>query len=302
MTSASDAPSPPPIESPATGYVLVALVAIFFGIAPSFAKLAFDGGAGPVTLQFGRFLLAVFVLWAIVVGRGLVRPVPRRLWPLLAALVTCTALASFGYMTSVAFVPVPLASLTFFVFPLMVGPLSHLAGHERLTPLRLIALAIGFSGLAILLGADLRGADPIGVALAFGAGTCVAISFLLTRQLSSSLGPMHITAIVTTGCLVIFTAATWVEGMKLPTGALPWLGFGVNVLCYVVGLSSLYGAIARLGSVRVAAVGNMEPVISVLTAGLLLGQVLGPYQMLGAAVVIAGILLMQAERIRRSAG
>lgn len=297
MTTLSSAPG----ENPATGYLLIALVAIFFGIAPSFAKLAFDGGAGPVTLQLGRFLLAVLVLWAIVLLRGLARPVPRRLWPLLAGLITSTALASFGYMTSVSFIPVPLASLTFFVFPLMVGPLSHFAGHERLTPLRLIALAIGFSGLALLLGADLRDADPAGVAMAFGAGSCVAITFLLTRQLSGSLGSMHITAMVTTGCLVIFAAATALEGLRLPTGQVPWIGFIVNVLCYVIGLSSLYGAIARLGSVRAAAFVNMEPVVSLITAAILLGQVLGPWQMLGAGVVIAGILLIQVERFRRPA-
>lgn len=289
-------------ESLATGYVLIVLVAVFFGIAPSFGKLAFDGGAGPVTLQLGRFVLAVGVLWIIVRVRGLARPVPRRIWGLLAALITTTALASFGYMTSVSLIPVPLASLTFFVFPLMVGPLSHLAGHERMTPLRLVALALGFAGLALLLGADLKDADPLGVAMAFGAGTCVAISFLLTRQISGSLGTMHITAIVTTGCLIIFTVATAYEGLKLPTGQLAWLGFLVNVLCYVIGLSSLYGAIARLGSVRVAVVGNMEPVVSVVTAALLLGQMLGPWQTLGALVVLGGILLMQAERIRRPTG
>lgn len=301
MRPVSNPPSAPSVESSATGYVLVALVAIFFGIAPSFAKLAFDGGSGPVTLQLGRFLLAAIILWAIVRARGPLRPVPRSLWPLLLALIVCTALASFGYMTSVSFIPVPLASLTFFVFPLMVAPLSHFAGHERLTPLRLVALAVGFAGLALLLGADLRDADAIGVALAFGAGTCVAVSFLLTRQISGSLGPLHITAIVTTGCLAIFAVATVIEGVRLPVGATAWIGFGVNVLCYVVGLSSLYGAIARLGSVRVAVIGNMEPVISVVTAGVLLGQMLGPYQMVGAGVVIAGILLMQAERLRRPA-
>ena len=275
-------------------------MAVFFGIAPSFGKLAFDGGAGPVTLQLGRFVLAVGVLWTIVHIRGIARPVPRRVWGLLAALITTTALASFGYMTSVTLIPVPLASLTFFAFPLMVGPLSHLAGHERMTPLRLVALAVGFAGLALLLGADLKDADPIGVAMAFGAGTCVAISFLLTRQISGSLGTLHITAIVTTGCLAIFTVATAVEGLRLPSGELAWLGFMVNVLCYVVGLSSLYGAIALLGSVRVAVVGNMEPVISVVTAALLLGQVMGPWQMLGALVVLGGIVLMQMERIRQA--
>lgn len=292
--------SPPPTASDsAVGYLLVALVAIFFGIAPTFAKIAFDGGAGPVTLQLGRFILAVVVLWTIVGVRGLASPVPSHLWPVLAALMVTTALASFGYMTSVRFIPVPLASLTFFVFPLMVGPLSHLLGHERLTPLRLLALAIGFGGLSLVLGADLADADPIGVAMAFGAGTCVALSFLLTRHLSGWIRPMHLTAMITTGCMVVFALATIVEGIRLPTGDTPWVGFAVNVACYVVGLSSLYGAIARLGSVRVAVVGNMEPVVSLATAWLLVGQVLGPWQMLGAGVVIAGILLMQVERLRR---
>lgn len=300
----SPPPAPPSTEapdSPAAGYILVVLVAVFFGIAPSFAKLAFDGGAGPVTLQLGRFVLAAAILWTIVRVKGLARPVPARLWPILLGLITTTALASFGYMTSVRNIPVPLASLIFFVFPLMVGPLSHIAGHERLTPVRLLALVIGFGGLMLVLGADLRDADPIGVALAFGAGTCVAISFLLTRHLSGSIRPMHLTAIVTTGCAIVFTLATGVEGIRLPDGDSAWIGFTVNVMCYVVGLSSLYGAIARLGSVRVAVVVNMEPVVSLATAWLLLGQVLGPWQLLGGGVVIAGILMMQAERLRRPA-
>lgn len=277
------------------------MVALFFGIAPSFAKLAFDGGAGPVTLQLGRFVLAAAVLWTIVLARGLADPVPARARPVLAGLIATTALASFGYMTSVRYIDVPLASLTFFVFPLMVGPLSHFAGHERLTALRLVALTLGFAGLTLVLGADLQEADPLGIAMAFGAGTCVAISFLLTRHLSGSIRPMHLTAIVTTGCMAAFAAATLAEGLALPTGKSAWIGYAVNVLCYVVGLSSLYGAIARLGSVRVAVVVNLEPVVSLLTAWVLLGQVLGPWQMLGAGVVIAGILLMQAERFRRPA-
>lgn len=295
MTSAPVAPA----DSPASGYLLVALVALFFGIAPSFAKLAFDGGAGPVTLQLGRFVLAALILWAIVRSRALTGPIRRQHWPVLTALVATTAAASFGYMTSVRYIDVPLASLIFFVFPLMVGPLSHLAGHERLTPLRLVALAIGFAGLTLVLGADLHDADALGVALAFGAGSCVAISFLLTRHLSGSIGAMHLTAIITTGCALVFSVAVFAEGLTLPSGTSAWTGYIVNVLCYVVGLSSLYGAIARLGSVRVAVVVNLEPVVSLVTAWLLLGQILGPWQMLGAGVVIAGILLMQAERIRR---
>ncbi len=288
-----------PSDSLVFGYALVGVVALFFGIAPTFAKLAFDGGAGPVTIQFGRFLLAAAVLWSIALVRQLPMAVTAGQMLRLAGLIATTAGASFGYMTSVRYIPVPLASLIFFVFPLMVEPLSHIAGQERLTPLRVAALVVGFAGLTLVLGPDLGQAEPIGLALAFGAGSCVAVSFLLTRRLATELRAVSLTALVTTGCTVVFAVGVLaIEGLRLPTGASGWLGFAVNVGCYVVGLSSLYAAIARLGSVRVAVVVNMEPVISVATAWLILGQVLGPWQMVGAAIVISGILLLQAERLR----
>ena len=299
MADLQRAPESPDAGSLSTGYALVGVVALFFGIAPSFAKLAFDGGTGPVTLQFGRFALAAVILWAIVLSRSLRATLGSGTHLRLGGLIATTAGASFGYMTSVQFISVPLASLIFFIFPLMVGPLSHLAGHERLTGLRVAALLIGFAGLALVLGPGLQSAHPIGLGLAFGAGTCVAISFLLTRRLSSEIRPLHLTALVTTGCTVVFAVGiAGHEGLQLPTNPVGWTGFLVNVACYVVGLSSLYAAIARLGSVRVAVVVNLEPVISVATAWLLLGQLLSPWQFVGGGIVITGILLMQAERLR----
>ncbi|NQW10233.1 MAG: DMT family transporter [Alphaproteobacteria bacterium] len=287
----------PETGSLATGYAMVGVVALFFGIAPSFARLAFDGGVGALTLQLLRFGLCAGVLWTLVLATRLPRHVPRGRLVALLALAATTGLASYGYMTSVRHVPVPLASLTFFVFPLMVAPLAHLAGHERLTVRRMVALGIGFLGLALMLGADVSHADPLGIGLAFGAGSCVAVSFLLTRRLANEIAPMVLSAQVTTIATVAYAFLAAAEGgLEPPTDTRGWIGLITNAGCYAVGLSFLYASIRRLGSVRVAVVVNLEPVISVLTAWIVLDQVLEPLQAVGAAVVLAGIALVQTER------
>lgn len=288
---------PPKTGSLAVGYAMVGIVALFFGIAPTFARLAFDGGTGALTLQVLRFALCAGLLWTLVLATRLPRRIPRGRLPALLGLAVLTGLSSYGYMTSVRHVPVPLASLTFFVFPLMVAPLSHLAGHEPLTGRRVLALAIGFLGLALVLGADFSHANPLGIGLAFGAGSCVALSFLLTRRLAHEIAPMVLSAQVTTIAGIAYVVLVVADGgFEPPVDTRGWVGLVTNAVCYAVGLSFLYASIRRLGSVRVAVVVNLEPVISVLTAWIVLGQILAPLQALGAAVVLAGIALIQTER------
>src|SRR3546814_255558 len=127
-----------------------------------------------MTLQLARFAVAGAGLWLLLlVIRRPIRLAWRHL-PLLAALVGLSGGASYGYMTSVRYIPVPVASLVFFTFPLMVAPLAHLLGDERLTAGRLLAMAVGFAGIVLVLEGGIGHADPRGLAMAFGAGTCVA--------------------------------------------------------------------------------------------------------------------------------
>ena len=133
--------------------------------------------------------------------------------------------ASYGYMTSVRSIPVPMASLTFFTFPLMVGPLAHLLGDERLTLRRVIALGVGFSGLALVLGGGLGDADPVGLAMAFGGGTCVAVSFQVSRRLTVDIAPTQLTATVAVGSGLLCGLLLTVHGdIHLPDTPRGWIG------------------------------------------------------------------------------
>lgn len=298
--------TPPPIRQPTlpapsaetlAGFGFVVLTALFFGAAPTFARLAFDGGTGALTLQFARFAVAGVGLWLLLAVVGRRGRIPTHRLPLLAALVVLTSGASYGYMTSVRSVPVPVASLVFFTFPLMVGPLAHLIGDERLTLHRILALAVGFAGIALVLEGGLAHADPVGLALAFGGGACVAVSFQVSRRLTADIPPILLTATVASASAIVCTLLLAMHGeINPPTSPRGWVGVLGNAVSYTVGLTCLFAAIRRLGSVRTAVAVNLEPVVSVALAAVVLNEALSGIQLVGGLVVITGILLAQGER------
>lgn len=291
---------PPPGADTVAGLGFVVVTALFFGAGPTLAKLAFDGGTGVLTLQFARFVVASVGLWLLLAVTGRIAPIPRRRLPLILALIVLSTGASFGYMTSVRSIPVPVASLVFFTFPLMVGPLAHLLGDERLTWLRVLALAVGFAGIVLVLEGGMAHADPVGIALAFGGGTCVAISFQVSRRLTVDIAPGQLTATVASASAVLCTLLLVVHGeFDLPTTQRGWVGVLGNAVSYAVGLSCLFAAIKRLGVVRTAVTVNMEPVVSVALAAVVLGEALSGTQLAGGLVVLSGIALAQSRRARR---
>lgn len=281
------------------GFAFLGTMALVFGSAPTFAKLAFDGGIDAISLQVFRFTITFSsILAAMLVARHFPR-INRRHLPRLCLLAVATAVSSFCYMTAVDYVSVAVASLTFFTFPLIVGPLSHVLGLDRLTRRKTLSIVVAFAGLCLVLGGDLN-LDWRGVSLAFAAGATVAASFVVARPLTSDLPALTITAFATgLPCALYLGFALANAELVFPGTLKGTIGVFGNALCYAVGLGCLYASIARLGALRTAVLINIEPLVSVAAAFLVLGQAIGPLQMAGAAIVVAGILLMTCDRPAR---
>ncbi len=282
------------------GYFFVAVTALFFGSAPTFAKLAFDAGTDPLSLQVFRFAITASLTLAAI-GLAQHRPrIHRGQIVRLCLLAACTALSSYCYMTAVRYIPVAVASLTFFTFPLVVGPLAHVLKLDELTRRKSLAIVVGFAGLCMVLGANI-GLDPYGIALAFVAGLSVAVSFVVSRPLTQTLPPLTITGFATgVPCLIYLAVGLADDAVHFPESLCGALGVIGNSLCFAVGLACLYASIARLGALRTAVLINLEPLVSVAAAFILLGQSITPLQMVGALVVVGGIVLMQSDRANRT--
>jgi drug/metabolite transporter (DMT)-like permease len=152
-------------------------------------------------------------------------------------------------------------------------------------------------GLGLAVGFTVGGVSMLGVALASMAALMAAAvitgSSVAMRD-SDSLAVTSYMMLSAALCLAVFSLAQ--DDVKLPVTAEGWLGFGGVVLSHTIGTLTFFGAIPLLGAVRAAMITNLEPVLGILFAMLILGERLSPVQGIGIILVIASIFAMEMKR------
>jgi len=287
-------------QTVAMGRLLGLLAAIVLGLNTTFARLAYDAGSNPVTVLGSRFLACTLVIGIAVVllGRPTVIPRGSRL-PTLSV----TAIWFIGptcYLWSVVFLPVGLAALLFYTFPLIVAAISHFQEGARLGPMRLVAFLIAFTGLVIALSPSLSEFDWRGITLASLAAVSTAVTFILSRRLVSELGVFTFTLYMSAGSVfLIIGVILLVGGIALPRNTIGWTGLSGAAFGFVVGILAMFTAIKHVGSAAAAMLLNLEPLISILAAALVLGERLTMLQFTGAIMVVSALILSTRESAKR---
>lgn len=166
---------------------------------------------------------------------------------------------------------------------------------------------IGFSGLAaIVLNRQAFGtSDETGNILVLLGVMCSAFSHVIGRKLNTGVTPWYQTATlqVTGGTVVafIFAAATSFDfpDIREPgqAAAVIYLAFGMTLLNFL----AFNLALARIPAAWVSLYSTLAPAIGTLAAYLLLGSQIGPSDLAGIAVIIAGAAFPHVMRIMRLA-
>jgi drug/metabolite transporter (DMT)-like permease len=266
-----------------------------YGSITPLVRLAYDDGATPLTivaLRSAVFVLAIGAYLAFTRG-GI--DLPRRAWFASLVLAGFMVLWAYGYMASVAFIPVSLAVLLFFTFPLLVAVFAAIAGQDRMTILKAVALVAAFAGLVLALGPSWGALDWRGVAFALGASVIGAFAYIFVTPVFRQYDLMQV-SFLTHLWMALGTLAygLLVKDFALPRsmeGQLPVL---LVVILYVGAFSLWALAMPLIGPVRTAGMMNLEPVISIALAALILGERL-TYVQLGGAVLVLVALVMVAR-------
>ena len=272
---------------------------IGFGMAPSLARLAYNGGSEPLTAILVRFLTAaIFVSGLLLVLR---RPFHLR-WRERREAIGIGIVAgimSYGYLAAVQFIPVSIAALVFFSFPAIVAIGSHLMGMERLTVIRALALLVAFLGIAGVVGVTPVALDPVGIALAFLAAAACAASIVWAGRLVPRADVLVVNAhAVITGSIVYALIVAVAGGPQLPTTDLGWVGLMGAGVVYALGFVAIFLAIALLGPFMSAMLANLEPIIAVGFAVAVLGEPLSLGQAAGMILVFLSLALLRVGRRR----
>jgi probable blue pigment (indigoidine) exporter len=268
-----------------------------FACADVLSKVALNAGADALTISVVRAVLGVAMLF---VWLRLVPPAgafaPRAKWISLG-LGVLFAGNVFLLFKSFETVEVPIAILTYFVYPLLTGLAAAASGLETISWRGAAAALVAFLGLALMLGAHPTTLATAGILAALGAALCRVAVLLATRALLAGADALRITwyaLLSSTGVFILATLAT--ANWQPPASTSGWLALVVLSLAVTTGLLGVFASTARIGPFRTALFMNLEPLLTAIGSALFLAEVLTPLQALGGGVMLGALVMFQLRR------
>jgi drug/metabolite transporter (DMT)-like permease len=279
------------------GPLFCLLSAAGFGAMAIFGKLAYDAGVEVGDLLLVRFALAAALLLAVAGATGALRGLPRR------AVLAGLGMGAIGYATQSGLffgalerMDASLLALILYAYPALVLIAAVALGRERASARRVAALVIALAGTALVLaGAAAGSLDALGTAMGFGAALAYTAYILTGDRVGAGVPPVALAALVCAGATLTFAVASGVRGgPELGFGADGWAAVGAIAVVSTVGAILLFFAgLARVGPSAASILSTLEPVVTVALAAAAFGESLGAVQLVGGALVLSAVVVMQ---------
>lgn len=275
-----------------------------FGAVPIFTLVATGDGASLETILLVRYALAALALVALVGGpRGLVLP-GRRIAAITSVGAGGQVLLTWLALTALRYLPAATVSFLFYTYPVWVTILEAATGAERLTRLRVAALALVVVGLTVMIGSPFSGGLSFtGVALSLGAAWVYAAYIPLIGKLQAGVAPTVAAAWIAVGAAFLLgILALVLHSLVPPHGVSGWGAIvGLALVSTVAAFILFLKGLAVLGPVRTAIMSTVEPFFTALLAALVLHQPLTARTFAGGAIVVAAVILINLGRERAGA-
>ena len=238
-----------------------------------------------------RFLLPTAALVAWLSMRGVPLRLPGRDGVVAAMLGVVTAVYTWALLSAIGAIPLALAILVFYLFPLVATVILAVFGWEKFGWRTIAAIVLAFAGLALALDPRDDRLDFEGVALAFaaalGLGIVIAASSRVFRAGDSRPVTLYIAAVAAMVLIVLCAAH---GEFVLPQTSVGWLGFIGTSVFYAFAMIAFFIAISMIGPVRVSLLSYAEPVVAAGLGVTLLSEALVPLQIAGIVLVIAALV------------
>jgi drug/metabolite transporter (DMT)-like permease len=275
------------------GYVQALLAVALFSTSPVLVRWA--GGISAVEITFWRLFVAagtVAVFGALTGQTVRWRRLPHRHF---AAYGLVIALHFFLYIASLFFTSVAHSLALVYTAPLFIAVLSRIWLGETLTVRQWVGVAIGVIGVAVLAGFEPKWSEQmaIGDAMAIGSAIAFAVYSVIGRARRTSYQLFDYTAgLYAWGAVWLLPLALW----RMPSSHYDALGIAAVVALGVGPLGTghtLYNAaLRRIPATYANLIATLEVAGGVALSAFILGEMPSAASLAGAAIVVAGILLV----------
>jgi probable blue pigment (indigoidine) exporter len=271
--------------------------ALSFSAADILGKVVFNDGMDVLSFVTTRGVLTALFFWFWLRGAPPARPHTRReriVWIVIGVMFSANA---FALLLAIQLLPLSIAILTYFSYPLLTGLAGAVTGIDRVGWRGLLAALAAFVGLTMMLGARLGDVELLGVVSALAAAVLRVVTLLITRaSLRDTDSRLNTWYSLVPSALLFVLASALTQTWNPPQSALGWTAFAGMSVTSTVSLLTIFVSIARIGPFRTALIMNLEPLVSTLGSIALLGEVLTPVQAMGGAVMLVALCAFQMRR------
>lgn len=274
---------------------------IFWGVIGIFARRLNEAGltAAETTQLRYAVSLAVAGLYLLLFGRQHFRIRLKDLWCFACNGILSVLMASFLYFSAMNYVSLSTAVILLYTAPIFVMLMSLVLFRERLTGVKLIALAASFAGCVLVSGVGGERFHPIGFLLGLGSGIAYALysifsRYAIRRGYSSWTITFYSFLFSTLGCCFL---ADWpcIVSVLGDNGSLwPWvLGMGLisGFFAYFLYSKGLEG----MESSKASILASVEPVVGTLVGVLYFHEPMDLAEAVGILLVVAAVCILSVK-------
>jgi drug/metabolite transporter (DMT)-like permease len=271
-------------------------------------KMSYEYSIDPVSLLLLRMVfslplyLLIWFLWGKPPADVIIRK--RDYVGVIGAGIFGYYLASLFDFQGLQYITASLERLILFTYPTIVIIISRFLLKEQITKAQYLGIGVTYAGMLIIFAPQLFVAPHkdfwLGAGLIMLSAITYAFYLVSSGYYMKKFGTIRFTSMalsISAICIIIhFLILSDISAIATHPQEVYWLGGAMAVFSTVIPTFLISGAIKRIGASSIAIVGSLGPVSTIALAIIFLGETLTINQILGALVVIGGVLWISLRK------
>ena len=284
------------------GIVFILLASVAFGVGPVFAKELINIGYSTWDILLYPKIPIMLVIGIILIIRGVSLKVSKiQLVQLVLICSVSNGLTAILLVSSYRFLPIGLATMFHFIYPVLVTVFMAVAYKEKISVLKAFAIVLAIAGLCLIL--DLSGNMSLkGVILALSSGFAYAIYVIANRKSSYKDLPALVIVLYSSVFNFIPVAVYQAASGRIFIPSTGWellLIAGNGLICGLFAFFMLILGIRRIGASNAAIANMFEPMTALVAGVVIFGDSIELRAYIGCVMVLLAILLIAIRKNER---
>lgn len=291
-------------------YIILAVALCFMSTGAVFVRLAQAEHIPSLAIATLRYIVAVSILTPIVLTRSQpeLRCITRQQFGFMALAGITFALALLFFFFGLEHTTVLIDNLFTNTHPLWVALVEVIILKVMLNRRVWLGLILALLGAGLFAfagsGSDMGSNPTLGILFAFGSALLSTVYFILGRSVRTRVSTLVFLWIALTTGLILLLVAAFVTHTPLLGYSLPgyfWILL-VTITGQLLGQALMTYSLAHLPATFVSVSMLAQVILSAVQAAIIFGEQPGPVQVIGSAVVLAGVALVITARAPKSVG